>query len=130
MHFKSSNLRAVCHFWSLMYVRCFPPLFRLPLPSVPLSSPSLAAAQLLFSPLSCTSSNFRYPPGNAWSLKVILAPLKGATTHYSNFAMRLEGVNPQLFSHASVLPFAMSTRCTERRRRQVCILPDSTASSL
>lgn len=44
------------------------------------------------------------------------------------FTMRVEGVNPQLLSHASRLPFAISTRCTERRRG--CVLPDFTASSL
>lgn len=60
----------------------------------------------LHSPAHLPSSD--YPLGNAWSLKVTLAPLKGAATCYSQHI---------LFSHASLLPFVMSTSCTERRRQ-------------
>lgn len=117
-----------------MYVHCFPPLFCLPLPSVLFLSPppvwllhtaSLLPTLLHISQLQISPRKCLVLEGNSCSFQTSNYPLQQP---HRLFTVRVEGANPQLFSPASRPPFAMSTRCTGRR--QECILPDFTASSL
>lgn len=130
MHFKSSKsslLLLVTDIYALLRIPLLPPP---PICSVPLFSPSLAAAQFLFSPLFLHISQLQISSrkclvleGSSWS-----SQRKNYQQPHQLLALRVKEVNSQLLLRASRLSFAMSTRCTERR--QACILPDFTASSL
>lgn len=82
MHFtssKSSLSLLVTDVCALLPTPLLPPP---PICSVPLSSPSLAAAQLL--PTLLHISHVQISPRKCLVFEVILDLLRGATTHYSN----------------------------------------------